>query len=366
MPQTIFSLKKSCGHRDKASNVTFLAGLAFLAELVIMKNIIGITMGDPKGIGPEIIAKAGRDLNDEEREQVLIYGDHSALEHAALIAKTEFDPKHLITTSSAVGAIADLSDAEAARIALSAIDAAINDVNSGKIAAIVTAPVNKHRIQSVSPRFLGHTEYLAKACKVHEPTMMFFSEARVLANASTQFAKRLCVSLVTMHIPIKDVSKSLSKERIVTTIKRTHKALDEYFACPDARIAVMALNPHAGESGSIGHEDKDIIGPAVIQAEDEGINCVGPIPADSLFNKMTEFDYDAIVAMYHDQGLLPVKLLCQGRCINITLGLPFIRTSPCHGTAEDIAWLGQADHENILATIRLTRALVGWKVNNNS
>ncbi len=110
-------------------------------------------------------------------------------------------------------------------------------------------------------------------------------------------------------------------------------------------------------------EDAKIIAPAVLEAEDAGINCVGPVPADSLFNKLADFDYDAIVAMYHDQGLLPVKLLCQSRCVNLTLGLPYIRTSPSHGTAEDIAWLGKAESGNMLAAIRMTRALVGWRVN---
>ncbi len=330
-----------------------------------MKNIIGITMGDPKGIGPEIVAKSWKTLSEEEREQVLIYGDHSVIDQAAMLVGTELDPKRMITTSSSPGSASKLSDAEAARIALSAIDAAIEDINSGKISSIVTAPVNKHRIQSVLPHFLGHTEYLAKAASVREPTMMFCSEGKIFIAPTADLSKRLCVSLVTMHLPIKDVAKSITKERVLTTIRRTHKALDEYFACPDARIAVMGLNPHAGESGSIGHEDDQFIAPAVIDAEDEGINCVGPISADSLFNKIVDFDYDAVIAMYHDQGLLPVKLLCQGRCINITLGLPYIRTSPSHGTAEDIAWLGQADNENMLATIHLTRALLGWKVNNS-
>lgn len=330
-----------------------------------MKNIIGITMGDPKGIGPEILAKSWKALSEEERDQILIYGDHSIMDQAAMLVGAELDPKHMVTTSSTAGPASKLSDVEAARTALSAIDAAIEDISSGKISSIVTAPVNKHRLQAVHARFLGHTEYLAKAAGVREPTMMFCSEGKIFINSAADLHKRLCVSLVTMHLPIKDVAKSITKERVLTTIRRTHKALDEYFACPDARIAVMGLNPHAGESGSIGHEDEKFVSPAVIGAEDEGINCIGPISADSLFNKMADFDYDAVVAMYHDQGLLPVKLMCQGRCINITLGLPYIRTSPSHGTAEDIAWLGQADNDNMVATIHLTRELIGWKVNNS-
>jgi 4-hydroxythreonine-4-phosphate dehydrogenase len=328
-----------------------------------MKQLIGITMGDPKGVGPEVVAKAWAAMDEAERDHFLIYGDHNILEQASMLSKTEIDPKHLVTTSSAQGQAPKLTDTEAARTAVSAIDTAVEDVLSGRISAIVTAPVNKHRIQSVHPTFVGHTEYLAKTAHVREVTMMFFSEGTVCINPATMLQKKLCISLVTMHLPLKDVAKAVTKDRIILTIRRTRKAMEEHFACPDARIAVMALNPHAGESGSMGHEEMKIIAPAVERAEDEGINCVGPIPADSVFRKLADFDYDAVVAMYHDQGLLPVKLLCQGHCVNMTLGLPYIRTSPSHGTGEDIAWLGKAEHENMLETIRTTRALVGWKVN---
>jgi len=328
-----------------------------------MKQLIGITMGDPKGVGPEVVARAWAALKEGERDQFLIYGDLNILEQAAMLTKTDFDPKHLVTTSSATGPATKLADAEAARTAFSAIDTAIEDINRGRISALVTAPVNKHRMQAVSPGFLGHTEYLSKAARVREATMMFFSEGRVCLDQATKLNRHLCISLVTMHVPIKDVAKAITKERILSTIRRTHRALAEHFACPDGRIAVMGLNPHAGEEGSMGHEEERAIAPAVLKAEDEGINCVGPLPADSLFAKLADFDYDAVVAMYHDQGLLPMKILCKGRCVNMTLGLPYIRTSPSHGTAEDIAWLGKAEHENMLATIRMTRALVGWKVN---
>jgi len=197
---------------------------------------------------------------------------------------------------------------------------------------------------------------------VRDPIMMFFAEGGACVDATTGLERSLCISLVTMHLPLKDVPKAITKERILTTICRTHEALDHSFACPDARIAVMSLNPHAGEQGSFGKEEAAIIEPAIIEAQERGITCLGPIAADSLFSRLSNFDYDAVVAMYHDQGLLPAKLLCQGKCVNITLGLPYIRTSPSHGTAEDIAWLGNADFANMLATIRLTRRLVGWKV----
>lgn len=328
-----------------------------------MKQIVGITMGDPRGVGPEVIAKAWKDLSPEERDHFRIYGDRAAMDAAAELAGDSIDPKHFVTTSSTSEEMGSLSDPEAARMALSAIDAAIEDVTAGNISAIVTGPVNKHRLQNIVPGFLGHTEYLAKKAGVREVVMMFFSEDAPELCHGLRLANRLCVSLVTMHLPIKEVSGHITKERVLGTIRRTHEALEQHFACPDARIAVMALNPHAGEVGSIGHEEERVILPAIVAAQKEGINCVGPMPADGIFKKMSEFDYDAIVAMYHDQGLIPVKLICGEQCINMTLGLPYMRTSPSHGTAEDIAWLGNADHGNMLLTMRKTRELVGWRVN---
>ncbi|MBN1282616.1 MAG: 4-hydroxythreonine-4-phosphate dehydrogenase PdxA [Proteobacteria bacterium] len=330
-----------------------------------MKQIIGITMGDPKGVGPEVIAKAWKEMGGQERDHFRIYGDRNALDSAAELTGGAFDLKHVVTTSSTSEEMGRLSEGEAARMALSAIDAAVEDVSAGHISAIVTAPVNKHRLQAIVPGFLGHTEYLAKKAGVREVVMMFFTETMPEICRRTNMTSRFCVSLVTMHLPIKDVAEHITKDRVLTTIKRTHEALERHFACPDARIAVMALNPHAGEVGSIGREEERVIEPAIKAAQREGVNCVGPLPADSMFKKLSEFDYDAIVAMYHDQGLIPVKLLCQGQCINMTLGLPYVRTSPSHGTAEDIAWLGQASHENMLTAIRRTRELVGWRINGN-
>jgi 4-hydroxythreonine-4-phosphate dehydrogenase len=331
-----------------------------------MKQTVGITMGDPKGIGPEVIAKAWKFLDETERACYRLYGDRAVLDAAAELAGVEFDPKQVVVTSSTQGTVRALSDAEAARLALAAINAAIEDVAGRRISSIVTAPVNKYRLQSASPNFSGHTEFLAHAAGVKDPVMMFFAESGACVDVSTGLAKQLCISLVTMHLPLKDVAKAITKERVIMAIERTDDALRRYFACPDARIAVMSLNPHAGEHGSFGTEEQAVITPAIIAAQEHGVTCLGPFPADSLFNQLADFDYDAVVAMYHDQGLLPAKLLCQGKCVNITLGLPYIRTSPSHGTAEDIAWLGNARFENMLATMRLTRRLMGWKIDDKT
>ena len=327
-----------------------------------MKNLIGITMGDPKGVGPEVVARAWAKLSERERAQLVIYGDHAALTAAAELAGTFFDHKHLVTTSSTTPPIQQVDDAEAARLAVSALDAAIADAGSGRITAIVTAPVNKRRMALAAPGFTGHTEYLAGAARVKDAVMMFAPPGDAAPGAGSTPPKQLCISLVTMHLAVRDVPAANTTERVLTAIRQTALALDRHFACPDARIAVMALNPHAGEHGTLGAEEKSAIAPAVAAALKEGINCAGPLPADSLFRKLADFDYDAVVAMYHDQGVLPMKLLFQDRSVNVTLGLPWIRTSPAHGTAEDIAWLGTADAAGMLSAIRLTRKLVGWQI----
>ena len=327
-----------------------------------MKNLIGITMGDPKGIGPEIVAKAWRGMSEEERAQVLVYGDHAALAAAAELCGTSFDGKQVVTTSSTPPPIQKVGDEEAARLAISALDAAVADAETGRIAAIVTAPVNKLRLKSAIPDFSGHTEYLAKAARVKDAVMMFASPEYIAPGVDSVLPKQFCMSLVTMHMAIKEVPAAITTDSVLTAIRQTALALDRHFACPDARIAVMALNPHAGEGGTLGSEEKTAIAPAIARALKEGINCVGPLPADSLFRKLADFDYDAVVAMYHDQGILPIKLLFQSRSVNVTLGLPYVRTSPSHGTAEDLAWLGTADESGMLSAIRLTRKLVGWQI----
>lgn len=314
--------------------------------------MIGITIGDPKGIGPEIVAKAWRRFDDAERASTLIYGDKNVIEEACKLVGTSFDLKHIVITSSIPRPVKDVSDTEAARMALSAIDAAAKDATSGKIAAIVTAPVNKGRIRKVCQNFTGHTEYLADIAGVKTPMMMFISE-------ETMSSKPIRVALVTTHLSVRDVPSAITPERVLTTIRQTHLALSSLFACPKPRIAVMSLNPHCGEDGALGTEEIEVIAPAVTCAHKERINCIGPISADKIFGRIEDYDYDAVVAMYHDQGIIPMRLLCRNECVNMTLGLPYIRTSPPHGTAEDIAWLGVADETGMLAAIRMARRLVG-------
>ena len=327
-----------------------------------MTNKIGITMGDPKGIGPEIIAKAWRELSEDEKTQFVIYGDRAILSAISELVDVEFNPKQLVITSTTTLPTTNISDSEAARIAMSALDAAVDDVKDGRIGAIVTAPINKRRIRRVRPDFIGHTEYLARLTNTKDEVMMFCADEYLTTEGVQSPAKQLCISLVTTHLPLHEVPSMITEKRLLNTLRKTSEAMHNYFACPDARIAVMGLNPHSGENGMIGNEEIDVILPAIEKARREGINCEGPYAADGMFNNLKDFDYDAVIAMYHDQGLLPIKLLCQSHCVNVTLGLPFIRTSPGHGTAEDKAWQGRADGTNLLATIHLTRKLVGWRI----
>jgi len=354
-----------------------------------MTDLIGITLGDPKGIGPEIIAKAWRSLPPEIRDRLRIYGDANVLGRAFELARIDHTPhERLKITSDTSKHPGDLTDEESARISIAALDSAIRDAKEGKIGGFVTAPLNKHRIRNERPNFTGHTEYLAESVSISDVTMMFY--------AKTKRALPLCISLVTTHVPIRDVAEHITCDNVFGTIKRTADALGKYFDKSNPRIAVMSLNPHCGEDGTLGFEEKEIIEPAIRRAQSEGLDVKGPYPSDSFFHppllcrgyfqrdvilseaknpeentrffvagapqndnsdypltKGRSFEFDAVISMYHDQGMLPIKLLAKGECVNITLGLPFIRTSPGHGTAEDIAWKGVADERNMTAAIGL-------------
>lgn len=313
---------------------------------------IGITMGDPKGIGPEVIAKAWRAVTPDLRSMLRIYGDKTVLDAAAKMAGVTFDPKQLIITSSIVAPVGNISDPDAARISLLAVDAAIEDAKKGLIQAIVTAPLNKQRMQFVDPVFEGHTERLARAVGIKDVVMMFACPKHVPKHEAVR------ISLATSHVAIKDVSSRLSKQRILTTIQMSAHALRNYFECESPRIAVLGLNPHAGENGALGTEEKEIITPAIEKARKDGIICIGPLLAETVFRNINNIDYDCIIAMYHDQGLTPMKIICPQKSVNITLGLPFIRTSPGHGTAEDIAWTNQASEVPMISALEMAVQLL--------
>jgi len=316
-------------------------------------NNIGITIGDPKGVGPEIVAKAYGLLKLPFRDSVRIYGDQRVLADAFEINKTPFNPDHFVITSNTGRCCRDLSDKIASEITIKAIERAVADAIKGNIAAIVTAPVNKHRMRLSDPEFAGHTEMLADLSKAKDVTMMFSSLPENYEYPMLKKEPLLRVSFVTNHIPIKAVSQNITKEKIFVAIDNTAKALRSYFGIKNPKIGVIGLNPHAGDNAAIGSEENEIIIPAINNAKKSEIDCIGPLSPDTIFQRYDKMNVDGWIAMYHDQGLIPVKLLAPNTSVNITLGLPFIRTSPAHGTAEDIAWKGVASETNMLAAIMM-------------
>lgn len=285
--------------------------------------VVAITVGDPSGIGPEIALKASRDPRVTSVCAPVLYGPHGPDAIAAF-------PHGQISAASA-------------RAAYDAIVAATEDARAGRVDAIATAPINKASFAAAGLPWKGHTELLAHLCGVHDVAMMFWSE-------------KLRVVLATIHIPLAQVTHDLTTERLRTIITLTADALPRFgFRAP--RIAVAGVNPHAGEDGLLGTEDRDVVRPAVEAARSAGIDATGPWPADTVFVRALKGEFDAVVAAYHDQGLVPIKLVAFGHAVNVTLGLPIIRTSVDHGTAFDIAGKGVADHGSLVEAVCLAARL---------
>ena len=287
------------------------------------KPRIGITVGDPAGIGPEISIKAAADPKVLDLCEPVLYGPH--------------DPKALQPFTP--GQVS----AEAGRAAYDAIVMAVEHARAGRIDAIATAPINKEAFALAGIPFKGHTDLLAMLTKSGPAVMMFYAE-------------QLRVVLATVHVALRDVPSLLTRELADFIIDITARELPR-FGYPRPRIAVAGLNPHAGEHGVIGSEDDAVLRPAVEAARGRGLDVSGPLPADTVFGRAARGDFDVVIACYHDQGLIPVKLLAFGRAVNVTLGLPIIRTSVDHGTAFDIAGRGVADHSSLVEAIGLAARL---------
>jgi len=284
---------------------------------------IAITAGDPSGIGPEIAAAAARDPRVLAISEPLIFGPHTAADLARF-------PRGQIS-------------ADSARAAHDAIVAAVEAALAGRVDAIATAPINKAAFAAAGYPWRGHTDMLAHLCGVRDVAMMFWSE-------------RLRVVLATIHIPLAQVPGALTVDGLVLLMQLTARSLPR-FGLASARLAIAGLNPHAGEQGLLGTEDRDVLAPAIARARAAGIDASGPFPADTLFVRAAKGEFDAVIAMYHDQGLIPVKLLAFGHSVNVTLGLPIIRTSVDHGTAFDIAGRGLADPGSLIEAIALAARL---------
>ena len=320
------------------------------------KPLIAITMGDPCGIGPEIIAAAlGRD--DRSVCRPLVLGDPAAMERAIAVSglplRLEVTRDGAVPEESEPGTIHLLplsnlhpGDMEYGRPTVASGEAVFQYITgaarlciSGAAAAMATAPISKEALNRAGHHYPGHTELLAELTGVSDFVMMLAGD-------------RLRVTLVTIHEALADVPRLLTVERVLSTIRITYRDVHRYFR-RNPRIAVLALNPHCGEGGLFGDEEERIIGPAVAAARQEGIDAVGPLSADTLFHFATRGDYDAVVCMYHDQGLIPLKLLHFDDGVNVTLGLSIIRTSVDHGTAYNLAGTGKASPASMTAALRM-------------
>ena len=282
-------------------------------------KVIGITLGDPQGIGAEVIRKALLSIQGRAKTSIVLIGDRKLFRGLAY-------------------PIVDVAYNDPGEGSLKFLQRGIDLIKEEVIDALVTAPLSKERVNRFQKGFCGHTEYLADAFNVKRFDMMFISP-------------KMRLSLVTRHVPLQDVPKMITKESVFASIELMDETLREHFAVKKPKIAVLGLNPHAGENGLIGKEDSKSILPAIVKANKRGINAVGPLPADTFF--IHDKGYDGVVAMYHDQGLAPLKGLYFKDLVNFTAGLPFVRTSPVHGTAFDIAGKNIADPSSMIAAIDL-------------
>jgi 4-phospho-D-threonate 3-dehydrogenase / 4-phospho-D-erythronate 3-dehydrogenase len=326
------------------------------------KPLLGITMGDPAGIGPEVIAKAlaGKALRRLCRP--IVIGSFPVMQQAVKSLKLKMNmirveghetvpsrPNHLPVLDPLDHPLGrfprGIAATETGAASVLFIKKAVELAQLGCIDGIVTAPINKEAINMAGCHFPGHTELLAELTKTQESGMMIIGGP-------------LRIMFVTTHVAIKDLPTILTQAKIEKAIRLAHLTLRDLFGIKKPRVGVAALNPHAGEHGLFGDEEARIILPAARTAQAQGIRASDPLPADTLFGKAARGDYDGVVALYHDQGLIPLKLVAFGACVNLTVGLPIIRTSVDHGTAFDIVGKGIADPGSLIEAIALAAKLV--------
>ncbi|MDC7788987.1 4-hydroxythreonine-4-phosphate dehydrogenase PdxA [Rhodoplanes sp. TEM] len=325
---------------------------------------LALTLGEPAGIGPDITLLAWRRRDAAALPPFALLADPACV--AARARRLGLDvPVETVGFGEAAAVfpralpVVDLGvpvatepgvpDGSSAPAAIAAIDRAVDAVMAGEAAAVVTNPIAKHVLYQAGFRQPGHTEYLAELAGRHvgatpRAVMMLWSPA-------------LAVVPVTIHVPLSTVPVRLTRDLIVETGRIVARDLAERFGVARPRLAVAGLNPHAGEGGALGAEDEAVIAPAVADLVAEGIAARGPLPADTLFHEAARKTYDAALCMYHDQALIPIKTLSFHDAVNVTLGLPFVRTSPDHGTAFDIAGTGRADPSSLIAALRLAARL---------
>jgi 4-hydroxythreonine-4-phosphate dehydrogenase len=324
-----------------------------------MAKPLALTTGEPAGIGPDITIQAWLRRNELKLPPFYLLGDRDFLSHRAKAlglklkladvsaeeASDAFaEALPVVATGHRATARPGQPDDTSAGAAMASIRHAVGDVIAGRASAVVTNPIAKSVLYRAGFRHPGHTEYLAELAAtgghIPQPVMMLWSPALVVVP-------------VTIHLPLRDAIAQLSSDLIVTTARIVVAALKARFGLVSPRLAISGLNPHAGEDGSLGTEDRSIVAPAIEILRGEGIEVRGPLPADTMFHDAARRTYDCAICMYHDQALIPVKTLAFEDAVNVTLGLPFIRTSPDHGTAFDIAGTGKADPSSLIAALRL-------------
>lgn len=324
---------------------------------------LAVTQGEPSGIGPEITLKAWLQRRDRGMPPFYVIGDPAFLERTARslgwpVPVRAASPEEasevfaralpVVPLATSVSAAPGRPDPATGGATVESIASAVAHTRQGRAGAVVTNPIAKHVLYAAGFRHPGHTEYLAAlaadAGEPPHPVMMLWSEA-------------LAVVPVTVHMPLKDVPSALTADLIVRTARIVARDLQNRFGLSRPRLAVAGLNPHAGESATLGTEERDVIAPAIAQLRAEGLAVTGPWPADTLFHAEARGAYDAALAMYHDQALVPIKTIAFDEAVNVTLGLPFVRTSPDHGTAFDIAGQGIARPTSLIAALQLAARL---------
>jgi len=325
---------------------------------------LALTLGEPAGIGPDLTLALWTARKARGVPAFIAIGDPALLASRARLLKLDIplaecapeeaaarfaDALPVFPTKEAATASPGKPDRTSAPAARAAIDRAVGLASTGKVSAIVTNPIAKSVLYEAGFEFPGHTEYLAHlaargGASVPLPVMMIWCE-------------ELAVVPVTIHVPLKDVPALLNADLIVETGRIVARELAQRFGIARPRLAVCGLNPHAGEEGRLGREEIEIIGPAIARLVKEGIAAGGPYPADTLFHPEARKRHDAVIGMYHDQVLAPIKTIAFDRAVNVTLGLPFVRTSPDHGTAFDLAGTGRANPASLLAALKLAERL---------
>ncbi|KKC34631.1 4-hydroxythreonine-4-phosphate dehydrogenase PdxA [Devosia psychrophila] len=328
-----------------------------------MDKPLAISMGEPAGVGPDLILALYAKRVELDLPEFCVFGHADLLKARAarLGLDIEIATVGAPGTNAAFATALPVSHVEglvpdnpgqtsplSAAAVIRSIEAAVEATMTGECRGLVTGPIHKAALYNAGFRHPGHTEFLAELCamggKPRLPVMM-------LAHGGLRAVP------VTIHVPIRAVPDLLTKQLIVDTIKVLAHDLKQRFGIANPQIGVAGLNPHAGEGGAIGREDLEIVGPAVAQLQFEGIGVEGPLPADTLFYPAHWARYDAVVAMYHDQALIPIKTVAFEEAVNVTLGLPIVRTSPDHGTAFDLAGTGRASYASFLAAIRMADAM---------